>query len=358
MPTLTKSLPQYRKHKASGQAIVTLNGKDFYLGPHGTKASKVEYDRLIGEWLENGRNLPASKREITVVELIARFWDFARKHYVKNGKLTDEIACIKAALKPLKELYGRTTVSEFGPLSLKAVRQRFVERHNSRCYINKNVGRIKRMFKWGVENELVPPSVYQGLAAVAGLRKGKTNAPDHDPVEPVADDVIEKILPHLRRMVADMVRLQRLTGCRPGELCIMRGCDIDRSRDVWRYWPESHKTEHLDKERVILIGPKAQVILSHYLLRAGDGPCFRTRGKPDAHLSERGYREAVHRACVNAEIEPWNPNQLRHSAGTEIRRRFGLEGAQVVLGHARADVTQIYAERDLEKAEAVMREVG
>jgi len=54
----------------------------------------------------------------------------------------------------------------------------------------------------------------------------------------------------------------------------------------------------------------------------------------------------------------WNPNQLRHSAGTEIRRRYGLEAAQNVLGHASADVTQVYAERDLKRAEQVMREVG
>jgi hypothetical protein len=37
-------LLKYRKHRASGQAVVTLNGRDFYLGPHNTKASKLEYD--------------------------------------------------------------------------------------------------------------------------------------------------------------------------------------------------------------------------------------------------------------------------------------------------------------------------
>ena len=47
MPKLTYSLPKYRKHRASGQAVVTLNGRDFYLGPHGSKVSKMEYDRLI-----------------------------------------------------------------------------------------------------------------------------------------------------------------------------------------------------------------------------------------------------------------------------------------------------------------------
>ena len=49
------SVPKYRKHRSSGQAVCTINGKDHYLGPYGTKASKIEYDRLIGEWLAAGR---------------------------------------------------------------------------------------------------------------------------------------------------------------------------------------------------------------------------------------------------------------------------------------------------------------
>jgi hypothetical protein len=86
MPRLTESLPKYRKHRASGQAVVTLNGKDHYLGPHGTKASRQEYDRLVGEWAQNGRRLPASGTQcITVLELIAAYWRFAKSFYVKDG---------------------------------------------------------------------------------------------------------------------------------------------------------------------------------------------------------------------------------------------------------------------------------
>ncbi len=56
----TSKTPAYRRHKQSGQAIVTLSGKDVYLGPHGTKASRIEHGRVIGEWLANGRQLPKS----------------------------------------------------------------------------------------------------------------------------------------------------------------------------------------------------------------------------------------------------------------------------------------------------------
>ena len=73
MPRLSNSLPKYRKHKASGQSFVELNGRRFYLGPHGTKASKNEYDRLIGEWLANGRSIPVSTDNVlTIIQLAAR----------------------------------------------------------------------------------------------------------------------------------------------------------------------------------------------------------------------------------------------------------------------------------------------
>ncbi len=54
----------------------------------------------------------------------------------------------------------------------------------------------------------------------------------------------------------------------------------------------------------------------------------------------------------------WAPNQLRHLRGTEIRGRFGLEASQTVLGHSRADTTELYAERDFALAEDVMGQFG
>src|SRR2546430_2595300 len=71
-----------------------------------------------------------------------------------------------------------------------------------------------------------------------------------------------------------MVRLQRLTGCRPEEVCLVRPCDVNASEIVWAYRPESHKTEHHGRERVIFIGPKAQEILRWYLLRDKSMYCF------------------------------------------------------------------------------------
>lgn len=116
MPKLKQRVPKYRKHRASGQAVVTLSGRDYYLGPHGTRASRLEYDRLITEWLANGRCPPISDADIlTVNEIAARFWRHAKRYYVKNGRPTSEQAEYRLSLRIACQLYGRNPVTEFTP---------------------------------------------------------------------------------------------------------------------------------------------------------------------------------------------------------------------------------------------------
>ena len=119
MPRLVQSVPKYQKHRASGQAVVTINGRDHYLGPHGTKASKLNYDRLITEWLSSGRSASygAPERDYTVVELIAVYLRYAKSYYGDGPR--SSAAAMTYAVRPLKELYGRTTAAEFGPLQFQ-----------------------------------------------------------------------------------------------------------------------------------------------------------------------------------------------------------------------------------------------
>lgn len=367
MPKLVEGkLPKYRHHKGSGQAVVTLSGRDIYLGAWNSKASRAEYNRLIGEWLAGAGTLPPRATDgQTIMELADAYWRFVQTYYVKHGRATGEQHCIKAALRELKRHYGRTAVADFGPLALKAIMLRMIgvvpkggngRKPYSRTYINGIGRRIKRCFRWAVSNELAPPSIYQALATVPGLAKGRTPAREPVRVQPVDDATVDATLPHLPPVVADMVRLQRLIGCRPGELVAMRPADIDSSGDVWCYMPAEHKTEHHDRQRQIFIGPRGQDVLRPYLLRHPKVPCFRSRlGNAYSSMT---YHAAIHRACDLNGLPKWHPNQLRHSVATSIRRQFGLEATQVCLGHAQADVTQIYAETDRRLAADVMRRIG
>jgi hypothetical protein len=81
MPRLVNQNPSYRMHKASGQAIVTLNGEDVYLGPYGTAASRREYDPVIGEWLARGRERPRAETQRRVADVIKAYWDHAQGYY-------------------------------------------------------------------------------------------------------------------------------------------------------------------------------------------------------------------------------------------------------------------------------------
>ena len=179
--------PSYRLHKPSGHAVVTLGGKDHYLGQHGTQASRRGYDRLIGEWLTNGRLLPTDAQlGVTVSELVAAYWRFAGTYYRKDDAPTVELAKIKAVMRPVCTLYGHKLACGFGPLDLKTVRSTLVSAGFSRKHVNDQVGRVKRMFRWATENELVSPIVHQGLTAVVGLRRGRSEAREPNPVGPAS----------------------------------------------------------------------------------------------------------------------------------------------------------------------------
>jgi hypothetical protein len=122
-------IPSYRHHRQSGQAIVTLpNGlggrHDVLLGRYGTTQSRHEYARVIAEWESNGRRVPKScnPSDLTVNQLMLGYWKFAKEYYRKNGQPTSQQDRIRLALKPVKEFYGHTLVTSFGPLALKAVR--------------------------------------------------------------------------------------------------------------------------------------------------------------------------------------------------------------------------------------------
>jgi len=221
-----KPVPNYRRHKQSGQAIVTLSGQDFLLGPHNSETSRRAYDRAIAEWLERGRQ-PLVERDagLDMAELAARYWSHATTKYVRRGKPTAEQFKVKTALQHLLRLYENHLAADFTPQNLKVVRQAMVESGWARKYVNQQIGVLVRMFKWGVTEGLLPTSTHAALALVDGLRRGETAARETPKVRPVDDEIVAATLPCLSPVVRAMVELQRATGARPGEICVMRACD-------------------------------------------------------------------------------------------------------------------------------------
>lgn len=224
MPKLTNRVPSYRLHKTSGQAIVTLDGKDHYLGAHGTDQSKANYDRITAEWLANRRQSPITEKptgDLFINELIDVYWDYVVQYYIKGGIPTGEQQAIKYSLHPLSELYGDLPVDHFGPAALRTVRQRMIEQDWCRKLINTRINRVRRMFKWAVEHELAHSHILEGLRAVAPLKRGRSGVRESDPVTPVSEEAMTAIELFVSRQVWAMVQLQWLTGMRPCEVTIM-----------------------------------------------------------------------------------------------------------------------------------------
>ncbi len=202
MPRLTVAVPKYRKHKNSGQAVVTLYGRDNYLGPFGSKPSKELYRRLIAEYLAANRQAPVEVDEITIIELIADYWRHCKGYYVKNGQPTTEQNSIRIALRELKELYGTLPASEFTPRCLKALRHNWITKGHARSTINQNVGRVVRMFRWAVAEEKIHPAIKQALEELPWLQPGRTEARETARILPVSIETVNATLPHLSPIVA------------------------------------------------------------------------------------------------------------------------------------------------------------
>lgn len=387
-------VPSYLPHKKSGQARVRVNGRDVYLGKYGSPESKREYRRVIAELgSQPAAAVVASRKGITFAELVEAFFAHADRHYRDaDGNPTSEIGWLEESAGLAVELYGHLPAAEFGPKALKAVRHQWVKQDYARTTINARVNRLRRMVKWAASEELVPVDVYAALDTVTGLEKGRTEARESDPVLPVPDLHVALALPHLNPIIRSMVLVQRLTGCRPQDVCRMRAGEIDRTVSPWVYEPSRHKTSYRGAVRRVMVAGAAQGVLAPLLegLRPGDVVFSPARGKAARHAAMRAMRKskvqpsqasrakkpgqskrptpetysrstyihAIAKACAKAGVPAWSPNQLRHTFGSEARDRFGLEAAQVLMGHTQADVTQVYAQRDLNLAAKIAEKMG
>jgi integrase len=371
----------------------------FYLGPYDSDESRAKYAALKAEWLVNRKaaKFTSDGAGPTMAGIGLAFLDYAESYYPPGTELEN----LKTALKPVSELYAKLPAESFGPLKYRAVREwwlgrkdsrfRDSDRKLSRYYVNSQMRRLTRIIKWAVGQGIIPPAVHQAILCVEPLKRGRTTAPEAEPVKPVDASTVDATCQHLPLVVADMVKLQLLLGCRPGELCSLRPRDVHRVKDVWEIRLADHKTAWRGKERIIFAGPKAQRILSKYLLRGADEHCFspaeateqrlsvrnEARTTPPSYGNSRGsnrkrkpkrtpgtcyttgaYARAIRYAAKRANVEPWAPNQLRHSRATEVRAKYGIEAASSVLGHSGLEVTQVYAEQDRNRAVRVAAELG
>jgi integrase len=369
------------------------------------KLAQNLYQQAIYQTQNQQQNFVVSN----IASLVKAYLNYAEQYYRDpEGNPTKEISNTRYSFKPLTELFAALPVDEFGPLKLIEVRNRMIVLKWSRKIINERINRIRRMFKWAVSRQLVSPIIHHGLVTVEGLKRGRSAAIELEKRKPAEEQHVYAVLPFTTPVVATMIELQLLTGMRPGELVIMRPCDIDRTGKVWRYYPSRHKTQYRGDERIVSIGPRGQDLLRPFLLRGTEVHCFSpaesekyrreklTRERetprncgnvPGSNVKDdpkrfpgeiydtAAYGKAIRHAVTAANtarrkeakekgiekpelIPNWTPYQLRHTAATKVRKEMGYETAGATLGHTNMSATAIYAERNQGLADEAARRFG
>lgn len=348
-----------------------------------------------------------------------------KRYYSAASK---EPAAAERAVKHLVDLCPNLSVTDFGPRQFKAVRQGLIDArrpdgksHFCQSEIARRTAWWKRMYRWGVSEELVPLAALQILETVSGLYEGKDQVRPPKEVDSVAQENIDAILPYLPPVVADMLMVQLLSGLRPGELCKMKPRFIQKVDDHWFYVPvkedgsarPDHKTARFGHRKAVPLGPLAMKILDRYINRPFDahlfspaeameqrlkvresarqtphGPGRNRRGsnrkgnprwRPGDHYTTTSYGRAITyaiRACNRdrqgqvdnmkalgttpaiALVPDWHPHQLRHTCGERIRNRYGKEAARAQLGQFQGRVTDGYTGLPIDQAIRAMQEIG
>ena len=401
-----KRPPSLCRNKAKDFAYVYINRKQVYLGKWGSAEAQGAYDRLVIEWAKsNGQvSVDFARDGALLVELVTAFAEEYKARPQKS--LSDYYAFVDIGLR-LGKLFPDKFANDFRIRDLEMFRDSLQEagferkgehQEYTRTYLNKAVNRVKTIFSWGVTKEMVSAEACSRLKFLPPLRRGRTTAPEPPSRHLIPDSDYTAVCEFLPSYYLDIVTILRLTGMRPSELANMRIGDIDKSGDVWLYHPEHHKTEYRGNHRAVPFGKKVQTVLEkhlsgrnpdEYVFTASRAMISKWRDRRDQRKTkiqpsqmERGKKSIeekvarygnkmdpntigriVSRACQKAIkakklSQPWTPYELRHTAITEVRTKFGAEAAQHFAGHSNLDTQKFYDHSAIETASAVAREIG
>lgn len=314
-----------------------------------------------------------------------------------------DLKVIRSAVRQPEPAWHLAVPNFFDPLP--GGRRRRKPKQWSPWYANNAVQNIIGCFAWAESEGIVPAGITEHLRTLRPLRCQPAATAT------IPDEHWEIACRYTSPQVAAMIRLQRITAMRPGELVRMRPCDIDASGDVWVYRPRDeqgrhkHKTDRFGIERLIPLSAACQAILAPLLAgrpertylfspaeaaqwwrehpdqRSRKTPVYPSelearrkrklaaqkrpkRKQPGSHYTQYSYRQAIRHALARArrageDVPDWTPYALRHTRITEVEREHGWDAAQAVAGHESLNTTRRYAhERHLRALDLAARDGG
>ncbi|MEM8709468.1 MAG: tyrosine-type recombinase/integrase [Planctomycetota bacterium] len=271
---------------------------------------------------------------MTCSQFVALFLEHARCYYVRpDGSPTGHAVNLEICLRWwVKDL----PVEDVGLGQLQAYRAMLLERGLKARTVNQYVGWVRSAFRWGAETGHVPVRVAAELAVLRPLRAKEQR--DSHRQRTVDMGTLRAIASYLDRRgrAGDMLRVEWLTGARPGEIRRMEWEELQAVGDHWVYRPTRHKVEHYGISRVLVLVPEAV----GYLGPQQTGAVFKTR--IGTGYSASGYAQAIARACTALGVERITPLGVRRAAATAARALAGAEAAQRLLGHTSTAMTEEY----------------
>ncbi len=370
--------PKMCHHKGTGQAYSNFGGKRVYFGLHGSKEAFAAYQAFLADWYRtHGQKIVPTARKGTLAAAVQAFLaDIEPPRYsaVEHADISRDLAAVTKS-------HGFQHPDQFRLTHLRAIRDQWMSAGNTRSTLTRRVSRIRRFFRWCVNADLCKATTWESLKALLPVTRGQ--AADPPDIEPVPLRQLAATLRHLPATVAAMARLQYYCGCRPGEICRMRGAEIFKAGKVrignrsisvppgvWLFLPGQFKTLESGRPLIYQLGPRCQRLLTPFL---GDDPTAflfdpqadgrrrqRPRGKPPQPCYVSGsYYRVVERTCDRHGIAHWSPNQLRHNFVSRVQDVTGdLVATSEAVGHQSPDTTLIYLQRRIAAVGKLAARIG
>jgi integrase len=323
------------------QARVKLSGQWRYCGRAGTPEAQAKYERLIGEWLANGRTLPDQAPKpvpqlapytLSTDDLVAAYLAYAEAWYRKSGRETSSVGRIRCSLALwLRFGMGPMAAADLGARDVKDFQLWLTdhpERRWARKSINQYVADIGRMYTWAASEQLLEDGPWRDIQRVRPLQRGRAPAAhiatprEGKRRQPVPVAIVEQTLAHASPVIAAMVRLQLTCAMRPGEVCALRPDCLRPSSTpgvtIYDVPAGTNKTEHHEIDRSVMLGPASMAILEPWLKAtpSRSSPVFRPTDAL-AMLSED--RRAARRTPMYESHQPHIREARRREAGAQPR---------------------------------------
>jgi integrase len=354
--------PRIHKH-SSGQARVRWKGQNYYLGVFGSAAAQAAYAQLVEDIRSTGTVAGKSRQGSLTVKALVAEWD---RHMDRRYPATSrEPKWFRRALAVVLRLYGHQPATTFDTLALMNVQAAMASgswmRDEERQYaearrqpigwcrnqVNRQLVRIRTVWRWAESRKLVPAGTWSSLLTVEGLGRNDPTVRHTQPQGAALFEDLRAVLRHCGPAVKAMLLLQWWSGCRSGEVRQMTREEIDTSGEVWYYRPVKHKMAYKGQDRVIPLGKKCQSVLAPWLGKSG----YLFEARPGRPYTMFSYAQHVRRAAQKVGLTGFHGYLCRHAAKQRLTRDFGLDAARAVLGQKSLGTTNGYAsQQDLKTA--------